>query len=137
MRVPSGRTEKRSASAVPVGLSPLDLSRPAESTVTENISPRGARVVSKQQWQEGDRVMLKTLARDLRWQAKVVYCEILPSSTFALGLKLLTAPDRWESGINGRATRGNKRTRMRRSKFQASNIRFPSVTGSLSSKGRP
>jgi hypothetical protein len=136
MRVPSGRTEKRSPWAVPVELSRLDRSIPAETTVTENISPRGARVVSKQQWQEGDRVLLKTLAGDLRWQAKVVYCEVLPGSTFALGLKLLTAPDRWASGINGRATRGNKRTRRRRSKFQPSIIRFPSVRGSLSPKRR-
>jgi hypothetical protein len=123
--------------AVPVELSGLDLSLPAETTVTENISPRGARVVGRQKWKEGDRVLLKTLEGDLRWQAKVVYCEILPRSTFALGLKLLTAPDQWESGINGRATRGNKRTRRRRSKFQASIIRFPSVTSSLSPKGRP
>jgi hypothetical protein len=127
MRVPSGRTEKRSPWAVPVELSRLDLSLPAETTVTENISPRGARVVSKQQWQEGDRVLLKTLEGDLRWQAKVVYCEILPSNAFAFGLKLLTALDRWERGINGRAIRGNKSTRKRRSKFQASIIPFPSV----------
>jgi hypothetical protein len=112
---------------VPVELSRLDLSLPAEATVTGNISPGGARVASRQQWQEGDRVLLKTLEGDLRWQAKVVYCEILPSNTFAIGLKLVTAPDRWEIGINGRATRGIKRTRKRRSKFQAPIIRFPSV----------
>jgi hypothetical protein len=63
---------------VPVELSRLDLSLPAEATVTGNISPGGARVASRQQWQEGDRVLLKTLEGDLRWQAKVVYCEILP-----------------------------------------------------------
>jgi hypothetical protein len=117
---------------VPVELSRLDLSLPAETTVTENISPRGARVVSKQQWQEGDRVLLKTLEGDLWWQAKVVYCEILPSNAFVLGLKLLTVPDRRENGINGRTTRGNKRAGKRRSKFQASVIRFPSVRGTLS-----
>jgi hypothetical protein len=134
MRVPSGRTEKRSPLAVPVELSRLDLSLPAETTVTENISPRGARVVGRQQWQEGDCVLLKTLEGDLRWQAKVVYCEILPSNTFALGLKLLTARDWWERGINGRATQGNRRTRKRRSKFQASIIPFPWVRGPSSPK---
>ncbi len=77
MRVPSGRTEKRSAWALPVELSRLDLSLPAETTVTENISPRGARVVSRQQWQEGDRVFVKALKGDLRLRAQVVYCEIL------------------------------------------------------------
>jgi hypothetical protein len=117
---------------VPAELSRLDLLLPAETTVTENISPRGARVVSRQQWQEGDRVFVKALKGDLRLRAQVVYCEILPSNTFALGLKLLTVPDWWERGVNGRATRGNKRTGKRRSKFQASVIRFPSVRGTLS-----
>jgi len=88
-----------------VELSRLSLSLPAETTATENVSPRGARVVSKQRWQEGDRVLVKALKGDLRWQAQVVYCEILPSNNFAIGLKLLTAAGRWERGINGRATR--------------------------------
>src|SRR5882672_10763193 len=110
MRVPSGRTEKRSAWAVQVELSRLDLSVPAETTVTQNVSPRGASVVSKRRWQEGDRVLVKALKGDLRSRAQVVYCEILPSSAFAIGLKLLTT--------NGRATGGNNRTRKRDSKLQ-------------------
>src|SRR6267143_2012941 len=116
MRVPSGRTEKRSAWAVPVELSHLDLLLPVETTVAENISPRGARVVSKRRWKEGDRVLVKALKGDLRLRAQVVYCEILPSNTFALGLKLLSAAGGWERGINGRATAGNNRARKRRSK---------------------
>jgi hypothetical protein len=137
MRVPSGRTEKRSPWAVPVELSRLDLSLPAETTVTENISPRGARVVSKQQWQEGDRVLLKRLEGNPQWQAKVAYCEILPGSTFALGLKLPTAvAGGWKSGINGRVTRGNKRTQKRGPKFQTPIIRFPRGRGGLTPKRR-
>jgi len=128
MRVSSGRTEKRSAWAVPVELSRLDLSLPAETTVAENVSPRGARVVSKQRWKEGDRVLVKALKGDLRWRAQVVYCEILPSSAFAIGLKQLTT--------NGRATGGNNRTRKRDSKFQAPIICFPRVWGTLTLKGR-
>jgi len=136
MRVPSGRTEKRSAWAVQVELSRLDLSVPAETTVTQNVSPRGASVVSKRRWQEGDRVLVKALEGDLRSRAQVVYCEILPSNTFALGLKLLTAAGGWERGINGRATGGNNRTRKRRSKFQAPIIQFPRVRGALTPKRR-
>jgi hypothetical protein len=128
MGVSSGRTEKRSAWAVPVELSRLDLSLPAETTVAENVSPRGARVVSKQRWKEGDRVLVKALKGDLRWRAQVVYCEILPSSAFAIGLKLLTT--------NGRKTGGNNRTRKRDSKFQAPIICFPRVWGALTLKGR-
>jgi hypothetical protein len=105
MRVPRGRTEKRSPWKAPAELSRLDLSLPAETTVTENISPRGARVLSRQRWQEGNRVLVKTLEGNLQWQAKVVYCEILPSDTFALGLKLLTAPDRWKRALTAGDTR--------------------------------
>jgi hypothetical protein len=121
---------------VQVELSRLHLSLPAETTVAENISPRGARVVSKQQWQKGDRVLVKALESDLRLRAQVIYCEILPSSTFAIGLKLLTAAGRWEIGINGRATGDNKRTRNRGSKFQAPIIRFPRVRGTSTPKRR-
>ena len=117
-----------------VELSRLSLSLPAETTATENVSPRGARVVSKQRWQAGDRVLVKALKGNLRWQAQVVYCEILPSNNFAIGLKLLTAAGRWERGINGRATRVIKRTWKRRSKFQAPIICFPRVRRALTPK---
>jgi hypothetical protein len=112
---------------VPVELSRLNLSIPPETTVTENVSPRGARVVSKQRRQEGDRVLVKALKGDLGWQAQVVYCHILPSSAFAIGLKLLAPAHWWERGVSGRATEGSKRTRKRRSKFQAPIIAFPGV----------
>src|SRR6266481_2772401 len=138
MRVPGGRTEKRSAWGMPVELSRLDVSLPAETTVAENVSPRGARVVSKQRWKEGDRVLVKALKGDLRWPAQVVYCEILPNSAFAIGLELLTAAGRRETRINGGATGGNNRTRTRKrgSKFQAPIIRFPRARGALTRKGR-
>jgi hypothetical protein len=121
---------------VPVELSGLDLSLPVETTVTENVSPRGARVVSKQRWQEGDRVLVKALRSDLRGPAQVVYCENLRSSSFAIGLRLLATVGWWERGINGRATEGNNRTRKRDSRFQAPVIRFPRVPRALTFKKR-
>jgi hypothetical protein len=127
MRVPSGRTEKRSDWAVPVELSHLDLSFPAETTVAENVSPRGARVVSKQRWKEGDWLLIKALKGDQRWRAQVIYCEILPSSTFAIGLKLLATANWWQRGIHGRARGGNNTTRKRHYKFQAPIIPFPQI----------
>jgi len=121
---------------VPVELSRLDVSLPAETTVAENVSPRGARVVSKQRWKEGDRVLVKALKGDLQWPAQVVYCEILPSSSFAIGLKLPATADWWDRGINGRATGDNNRTRKRNSKFQPPIICFPRVRGALTFKRR-
>lgn len=127
MRVPSGRTEKRSAWAAPMELSHLDLSLAVETTVAENISSHGARVVSKRRWKEGVCVLIKALEGDLRWRAQVIYCEILPSSAFAIGLKLPATADWWEGEVNGRAMGSNKRTQKRRSKFQAPIIPFPEM----------
>jgi hypothetical protein len=50
--------------------------------------------MSKQRWKEGDRVLIKAVKGDLL-QTQVVYCEILPSGTFAIGLRRLTAEGRW------------------------------------------
>lgn len=136
MRVPNGRTEKRSAWAVPVELSHPDLLLPVEITVAENVSSHGAKVVSKQLWKEGDWVLIKALKGDLQWRAQVVYCEILLSSTFAIGLKLLATADWWEGGFNGRATVGNNTTRKQRSRLQAPIICFPRVRGTSSRDGR-
>src|SRR5713101_5157296 len=96
MRVPGGRTEKRSAWGMPVELSRLAVSLPAETTVAENVSPRGARDVRKQ-----------------RWKAQVVYGESLLSRTLAIGWKPHATADGGETGVVGRATERNKRTRTR------------------------
>jgi hypothetical protein len=119
---------------MPVELSRLDVSLPAETTVAENVSPRGARVVSKQPWKKGDRALVKALKGDLQWPAQVVYCEILPSSTFAIGLKLLATADWW--GISGRPTGGNNRGRKRHSKLQPPIICFPRIRGAPTFKRR-
>jgi hypothetical protein len=46
MHVPTGRYEKRTARAVTVELLRLDESQPNKRAVTENVSPRGARIVT-------------------------------------------------------------------------------------------
>ena len=95
MRVPTGRTEKRIARAVAVELSPLDASLPPETTVTENVSPHGARVLTKQRWRPGERVLLKSVQGGLRLQARVVYCQQLPNNAFAIGLELFAPTGEW------------------------------------------
>ncbi len=95
MRLPSGRTERRIARVVAVELSPLDASLPPETTVTENVSPHGARVVTKQRWRPEERVLLKSVRGGLRLQARVVYCQQLPSNAFAIGLGLFGPIREW------------------------------------------
>lgn len=119
-----------------VELSRPDASLSAEKTFTENVSPEGARVVTKQRWQAGDRALVKCLEGDFRSQARVVYCEVLPNTAFAIGLKLLTPTGRWKSAINNRATRGSERGPNHGPKFQPPCIRFPWVLRSLPQKRR-
>ena len=73
-----GRYEKRSPTAVAVMLtSPEPVSR-TELTITENISSRGARVVTKAPWSANDSLVIKSLEGDLQSEARVISkkCEL-------------------------------------------------------------
>jgi hypothetical protein len=91
----TARNEKRIARAMAVHLSRTGSLQSAEETFTDNISPCGARVVTKQQWQPEERILLKSLLGDLVSQARVVYCERLSARVFAVGLDLLLAAGKW------------------------------------------
>ena len=98
-RARTARTEKRIARAMAAELSRPGSSQPAEETITDNVSPRGARVVTRQPWLPEEPALLKSLRSDLVSQARVVYCERLKSSAFAVGLDLLLATGEW--GVAG------------------------------------
>jgi hypothetical protein len=89
------RTEERIARAVAVQLSTLDGSPSAEEAFTENVSVRGARVVTKQHWKPDERVLLKSLESDFQSQARVMYCQHLTKSVFAVGLDLVSPAGEW------------------------------------------
>jgi len=90
MLPPARRIESRTPTTVSVELSTLDESLTMEITFTENISPHGARVVTKRRWQPNDRVLVNSLRGDLRSRARVVYCEALQKNAFAIGLELFS-----------------------------------------------
>jgi hypothetical protein len=89
------RAERRMARAVAVQLSTAEASPPAEKTFTENVSPHGARVVSKQRWKPEECVLLKSLESNFQSQARVVYCQLLPRNAFAVGLDLFSPTAEW------------------------------------------
>ncbi len=60
-RLFDGRVEKRLATSIPVYLASLADPRARERTVTENISPHGARVISKRSWRSGEEVLISPL----------------------------------------------------------------------------
>ena len=55
-----GRLEKRLTMSVPVYLASLGETRARERTVTENVSPHGARVISRS-WRSGEEALIAPL----------------------------------------------------------------------------
>lgn len=93
MPVPTGRFEKRIARAITVNIRPEGEGMPEEipkeaRTLTENVSPRGARVLMDREWRPGQRVLVIFLEAGIQTQAQIAYCQRLAESKFAVGLEL-------------------------------------------------
>jgi hypothetical protein len=66
-----------------------------ETTFTENVSSRGARVLSARRWQIDDRLTIATLTGSFRAVARVAYCQLASQSGFAVGLEFLEPKGNW------------------------------------------
>ena len=60
-----------------------------ETTFTENVSTRGARVISTRRWKINDRMIITTLAGSFQCIARVAYCRTAPQEGYAVGLEFL------------------------------------------------
>lgn len=85
----NGRKEKRVPKRFVVLLCSRTKPEVTECATTENISDNGVRVRTVRPWIHGTRVLVNASLGECSAQAKVVYCETLPDSTFALGLEFL------------------------------------------------
>ena len=90
-----GRREKRSLLRFVVMLSNGTPTVVAECASTENISANGARVRTVRRWEPDTRVLVKSPLGVLRGEARVVYCQTLRDTTFAVGLEFLGHTDAW------------------------------------------
>jgi PilZ domain len=93
----SKRAEDRTPMKVTVDLSSLDIRTPAQEGVTENVSPRGARVLTNKPWKPNDRLNVRSLLGNFRSRARVVYCIPVDGEQFAIGLQLFAAAGNWRS----------------------------------------
>lgn len=84
----SGRLHRRIHLTVPVKLLNAGEPRVAEDGVTENVSPRGARVLLNTPIERDAILLLKSPTPGLRTSVRVVYCEPLSGGQFGLGLQL-------------------------------------------------
>ncbi|MGC1903688.1 MAG: PilZ domain-containing protein [Candidatus Acidiferrum sp.] len=91
------RTEDRTPMEVIVDLSSVDPRTPAQEGVTENISARGARVLTSKPWKPNDRLNVRSLLGNFRSRARVVYCVPVNNHQFAVGLQLFAAAGNWRS----------------------------------------
>jgi hypothetical protein len=67
----------------------------SESTFTENVSARGARVVSVRRWEQGEKLNFASRTGDFRSSARVAYCQPLQGDGFAIGVEFLEPKGRW------------------------------------------
>jgi len=66
-----------------------------ETAFTENVSARGARVISLRRWQANDRLTFVSLPGDFRATARVAYCQPLRDKGFAIGIEFLEPSGSW------------------------------------------
>jgi PilZ domain len=86
-----GRKEKRNHKALLAMLSsgtrPLTLMLAS----TENVSSRGMRVQTDRPWKPDTRLLVETSESERSARARVIYCETLANTTFAVGLEFLNS----------------------------------------------
>ena len=95
-RLFDGRLEKRLPTSVPVYLTPLEDPRAPERTLTENVSPHGARVISKRSWQSGEESLITPLTGEFPQVGRVIYCLPKTGERFCLGLEFPNRRVKWD-----------------------------------------
>jgi hypothetical protein len=68
-----------------------------EITFTENVSPHGARILSKRRWSPNDSVLVKLPQEGGPSSARITYCQPLSGDEFATGLQFSFLVYEWMS----------------------------------------
>jgi hypothetical protein len=89
------RAERRIPMEIPVLIDGHRQAPGSESTFTENVSARGARVVSVRRWGQGEHLTLASRSGEFRSSARVAYCQSLQGDGFAIGVEFLEPQGRW------------------------------------------
>jgi hypothetical protein len=89
------RAEKRIPMEIPVLIDGHRQTPGSESTFTENVSARGARVVSVRRWDQDERLTFVSRTGEFRSSARVAYCQSLQGEGFAIGVEFLEPKGRW------------------------------------------
>jgi len=90
-----GRADKRIRKEIVVELALPNTPQRKESAFAQNVSARGMRVTTGHIWRPGEHVQLSSLESGFRMQARVVYCQLMESDKFAVGLELFAPTQEW------------------------------------------
>jgi hypothetical protein len=89
------RRENRIPMEIPVVLEGHRRMPGVESTFTENVSAKGARVVSTRNWDRGASLTFASRTGEFRSAARVAYCQPLQGDGYAIGVEFLESVGRW------------------------------------------
>lgn len=89
------RRESRIPMEIPVVLDGHRQVPGVESTFTENVSAKGARVVSVRRWDKDSQLVLASRTGEFRSAARVAYCEPVRGDGYVIGLEFLEPKGRW------------------------------------------
>ena len=90
------RAEKRILMEIPVLIDGHREAPGMELTFTENVSARGARVISARYWEPGEPLKFASRTGEFRSSARVAYCQSLQSRRLAtIGVEFLNPKGRW------------------------------------------
>ncbi|PYT81018.1 MAG: hypothetical protein DMG40_10945 [Acidobacteria bacterium] len=104
MAARSGRIEKRIQLSLPVQISNLYDPSTTERTTTENVCSLGMRILTQKARELNERLMINSLAGDLRALARVVYCQRLSDGRFGVGIQFQGQSVNWQGGSLAGAT---------------------------------
>lgn len=94
----NGRFETRFFVTIPLYLMDPVHSALMDLALTENVSPRGLRIVSKRCAEPGESWDIRPLSGGLRIPVRVVYCEKTGRHSFCIGLRLIDPIQQWWNG---------------------------------------
>jgi PilZ domain len=89
------RSENRIPMEIPVVLEGHRQMPGVEATFTENVSAKGARVVSTRRWHKGAPLTFRSRTGEFRSAARVAYCQSVHGDGYVIGVEFLEPVGRW------------------------------------------
>ena len=83
--------------------SPRDPSA-SERATTENVCSLGVRVLTQKAKELNERLLVSSMAGDMRTLARVVYCQRLPGGKFGIGLQFIGIAADWKNSSGAGAS---------------------------------